>query len=426
VFAGAMLIAAPLFAQGVATQSAAGVSELSPLAKPPNWARLDIFQGTITHDDFCRLLNDVYAPGGVWKAVIVVTDDAALIAEDDAWTKMYTLHFAKPGVKTKPAPHYWHAVASLGPAPKKRPLEGVKIALDPGHLGGKWARMEERWFVIGDSKPVAEGDMTLLTAKILAKKLRALGATVIFVRSTPEPVTDARPEDLHDAAMAELKRQQLRFIREHYDDPTDQLRQNSVQWESELLFYRNAEIHARGNIVNGKLRPDLTLCMHYNAEPWGDETKPTLTDKNHFHLIINGSYETGELALDDVRFEMLFKLLTRNYPEELAISKQVAATLSQETGLPAYAYQLPSASVHPVPGEPYLWLRNLLANRLYRNPTIYIEPYVMNNHLVFDRVQAGDYEGEKEIDGAMRKSIYREYADAVADGLAAYFRDARK
>ncbi len=50
----------------------------------------------------------------------------------------------------------------------------------------------------------------------------------------------------------------------------------------------------------------------------------------------------------------------------------------------------------------------------------------MNNQLVFDRVQAGDYEGEKKIDGALRKSIYREYADAVADGLAAYFKDARK
>ncbi|HWB61333.1 MAG TPA: hypothetical protein VG733_17760, partial [Chthoniobacteraceae bacterium] len=400
--------------------------ELSPLAKPPDWSRLEIFQNTITHDEFAHLLNDVYAPDGVSKATIVVTDDAALIAEDDAWTKMFTLHFAKPGTKAKPAPHYWHEIAKLPRAPKKEPLKGVTIALDPGHLGGKWARMEERWYVIGDSKPVAEGDMTLLTAKILAKKLRALGATVVYARSAPGPVTDVRPADLQAAARAELKRQQFRYIRDKYDGPTDELRQNSVQWESELLFYRNAEIHARGRRVNGALRPDLTLCMHYNAEPWHDETKPTLSDKNHFHLLINGSYEPGELALDDVRFEMLFKLLTRSYPEELAISKQVAATFAHETGLPAYTYPQPSASVHPVPGEPYIWLRNLLANRLYRNPTIYIEPYVMNNQLVFDRVQAGDYPGEKEIDGAMRKSIYREYADAVADGLVAYFKDARK
>jgi len=401
-------------------------SELSPLGKPPDWSRLEIFQKTITHDDFARLLNDVYAPDGVWKATITINDDVAVIKENAAGTKTFTLKFADPDSKTKRAPHYWRGVSALPPATKKKPLAGLKIALDPGHLGGTWARMEERWYVIGDSKPVCEGDMTLLTAKILARKLRALGATVLFVRSTPGPVTDVRPEDLHDAALAELKRQQIRFVREDYDGPADPIRQNSVKWESELLFYRTAEIHARAKIVNGELHPDLTLCLHYNAEPWGDETKPTLTDKNHFHLIINGSCEAGELALDDVRFEMLFKLLTRSYPVELAVSKQVAATVAQETGLPAYTYAQPSASVHPVPDEPYLWLRNLLANRLYRNPTIYIEPYVMNNQLVFDRVQAGDYEGEKEIDGVMRKSIYREYADAVADGLAAYYREARK
>jgi hypothetical protein len=119
------------------------------------------------------------------------------------------------------------------------------------------------------------------------------------------------------------------------------------------------------------------------------------------------------------------KLLTRCYPEELAISKKVAASVATETGLPPYTYQPPYTTAHPVPGEPYIWLRNLLANRLYRNPTIYIEPYVMNSQLVFDRVQAGDYEGEREIDGAMRKSIYREYADAVADGLVSYYTAAR-
>ena len=32
--------------------------------------------------------------------------------------------------------------------------------------------MEERWFQVGDSKPIQEGDMTLLVAKMLVPKLR--------------------------------------------------------------------------------------------------------------------------------------------------------------------------------------------------------------------------------------------------------------
>jgi len=397
--------------------------ELSPLAQPPDWSRLEVFQETITHDDFAKLLDEVYAPGNAWQSTIKVTDDSALIAKDAAWSGMFTLLFAKD--KLAPAPHYWRAASQLPPAKEAKPLSGLKIALDPGHLGGSWAKMEERWFTIGEGKPVAEGDMTLLTAKLLAKKLRTLGATVLFVRSKAGPTTDALPRQLRKAAITELKKQQLHFIRENYDRSADPIRQNSIQWESERLFYRISEIHQRGKIVNGTLRPDITLCLHYNAEPWGDEKNPTLTEKNHLHLLINGSYAQSELALDDVRFEMLLKLLTRCYPEELAISKTVAAYMAGETGLPPYVYQPPYVTAHPVPGEPYLWLRNLLANRLYRNPTIYIEPYVMNSQLVFDRVQAGDYEGEREIDGAMRKSIYREYADAVADGLSAYYKAAR-
>ena len=399
--------------------------ELSPLAKPPDWSRLEIFQETITRDEFIKLLDDVYAPGGIWQSTIKVNDDTAFIAEDAAWSRMFTLRFAKAGA-AKPAPHYWRPVSKLPPAKEDKPLSGWKVALDPGHLGGRWAKMEERWFVIGNSKPVAEGDMTLLTAKILAKKLRALGATVLFVRSTPGPTTSVRPRQLRKAAIAELKRQKILFVRENYSGSADPIRQNSIQWESERLFYRISEIHARGNLVNTTLRPDVTLCMHYNAGGWGDEKNPTLLPENHLHLLMNGSYEAGELALDDVRFEMLLKLLTRCYPEELAISKTVAAYMAGETGLVPYSYYKPYVAAHPVPGEPYLWMRNLIADRLYRNPTIYIEPYVMNSQLVFDRVQAGDYEGEREIDGTMRKSIYREYADAVADGLEAYCKAARR
>ena len=58
------------------------------------------------------------------------------------------------------------------------PLAGFHIALDPGHLGGTWAQMEERWFKIDDAPPVQEGDMTLRVARLLAPRLESLGAKV--------------------------------------------------------------------------------------------------------------------------------------------------------------------------------------------------------------------------------------------------------
>ena len=44
----------------------------------------------------------------------------------------------------------------------------------------------------------------------------------------------------------------------------------------------------------------------------------------------------------------------------------------------------------------------------------------MNNREVWERIQAGDYEGEREVAGSRRASIFREYADAVAEGVRAY------
>ena len=45
----------------------------------------------------------------------------------------------------------------------------------------------------------------------------------------------------------------------------------------------------------------------------------------------------------------------------------------------------------------------------------------MNSRFVFARIQAGDYEGKRDFGGVMRKSIYREYADAVAEGILEYY-----
>jgi hypothetical protein len=50
----------------------------------------------------------------------------------------------------------------------------------------------------------------------------------------------------------------------------------------------------------------------------------------------------------------------------------------------------------------------------------------MNSVDVFARVQAGDYEGTRVVNGIERPSIFREYVDGVVDGLLEYYKSARK
>ncbi len=377
--------------------SFAWTQKLTPLASSPDWSSLDKYQHTITRDEFTRLLTTIYAPNNAWQGFFDILPDHVSV-QTSPGRPPYRLDFAPDPASAKPVPRYWRS---------GRSLRGLHIALDPGHLGGPWAKMEERWFQIGDNKPVTEGDMTLFTARLLKAELERLGAKVTLTRDSSKPSTALRPEKLRTVATAWLREQG------RATNPA------TIKTESERLFYRTGEIRARAKKVNHHLKPDLVLALHFNAEGWGNPTRPTLVEANHLHLLVSGCYSASELAYEDQRYDLLVKLLNRSFPEEVSISSSVASSMARATGLPPYTYT--SSTALNVGNSPYIWARNLLANRLFECPVIYLEPYVMNKRAVHDRIQLGDYKGLRNINGTPRESIYREYVRGVVEGLLAHY-----
>ena len=408
----------------ISVSQALAADNLGILGSKPKWDVLENYQRTITHDEFAHLINDVYCTHGIPDDLIKIDNDSAQVVTDRSAPKTFTLQFAPDENSKADIPRLWRPVKSLPPAKTSKPLAGLRIALDPGHLGGKWAKMEERWFQVGDRKPVTEGDLTLRVSRMLAPRLRKLGATVLFVRNSTDPVTPKRPRDFKDLARKILIKNGVPRPRDEVLNPKDPEKEGTIKFQSEILFYRYSEIRRRAVLVNTKLHPDLVVCLHFNAEGWGDPSNPTLIDENHLHLLVNGSYLQDEIGFDDERFEMIRRLLSQAYDEELPIADTVASSMAKATGLPAYQYPTTQTTTK-VGTSGYVYARNLLATRLYRCPVVYCEPYVMNSKDAFARIQAGDYEGVKEINGMQRQSIYREYADAVADGLREYYSKAR-
>lgn len=374
------------------------------LGSPPDWTRLDAYGGTISRSEFEDLLSGPFTLGDSWRRFVSTGEEGARLATADGWRD---LPFAAPGAAKAP-PRYWRPARDMPPAPADRPLDGVRIAIDPGHLGGDFAVVEERWFQVGEKTPVTEGDLTLKVAKLLKPRLAALGAEVSLVREEEGPVVAERGPDFRSYARAKLR-----------DGTPAEIRRLS-----ERLFYRTAEIRERARRVNEEIRPDLVLCLHFNAEAWGDPAAPELLDRNHFHIILNGAYTPGEVAHHDERFQLLLKLLQRTHEEERAVCTAVAGAMAAETSLPPYTYRS-DASALPVGGDGYLWARNLLANRLYECPVVFLEPYVMNDTGVHERIQDGDYPGTRPVAGEERKSIFREYADGVTEGLRSYYAKSR-
>src|SRR2546430_9724783 len=401
-----------------------GAENLGILGAHPKWGVLENYQETITHDDSTRLIRDVYCTHGLAPDLIEINEKTAQILMNRKTQKFFTLRIAGDDASRNPVPRLWRPAKSLPSTKPEKPLSGLRIALDPGHPGGKWAKMEERWFQVGNSAPVKEGDLTLRVARLLAPRLRQLGAKVFFIRTSDEPVTPKRPEDFILLAGKILIRNGVPQPRLDVLDPNDPEKEQTIRWQSEIVFYRYSEIRRRAVLVNTRLHPDLALCLHFNAEGWGDPNNPTLIDTNHLHLLVNGAYLQDELELDDERFEMIRRLLSRVSDEELPVADAIAGTMANEMQLPPYQY--PTAQNATTIGTSgYVYARNLLATRLYRCPVVYCEPYVMNSHDVFARIQAGDYDGVRNVNGVERKSIFREYADSVVDGLVDYYSKAR-
>jgi len=376
---------------------------LSALASAPKWELLNRWQARVTRDEFLNMMESVFTVSSAWRQWFHLSETDVLI-ETGIPDERFRLRFADPDLPL-PNPRGWRTAEELGPAPEDKPLEGLRIAIDPGHIGGQWAEIEERWFQIGTDTPVQEGDMTLLVAQLLKPRLEDLGATVSLVRNSPEPVTTKRPASLMEAAG---------------DKSSD-----SPSKLAERLFYRTAEIRSRAFMVNNKIQPDLVLCLHFNADGWGDPNQPSLVNKHHFHLLLNGAYTDTEVGLADQRFKMVRKIVEGTHEEEAALAKSVAAAFVQATKLPPYLYEIDSQRALNIDGNPYLWARNLLANRLYDCPVLFLEPYVMNSKQDYVRIQAGDYEGVRPVGGKPMPSIFHEYATALADGLETYYRDSR-
>src|SRR6266550_1388749 len=108
------------------------------LGSTPKWSVLERYQETITRDEFAHLINDVYCTHGFALDLIEVNADTARILINREAQNFFTLRFARNDASRNRVPRLWQPAKSLPPAKADKPLSGLRIALDPGHLGGKW------------------------------------------------------------------------------------------------------------------------------------------------------------------------------------------------------------------------------------------------------------------------------------------------
>ena len=371
-------------------------AKLTDLAEVPVWSRLDRFQKSISKQEFLWQLNEVYCPRkSWWSPWIEIEENRARIRKKAGSDDWYDLQFLESN-------------KSMNSSLTCFQISGSKILIDPGHIGGEFSEMEGRHFAIEDDEPVKEGELALSVALKLKSELQKKGAVVFLSRKENQPVTPLRPKDFKELAENWFSRmewlQKLNSVE----------RSKRIQTRQELYFYRVSEIMARSEIIR-KSQPDLVLCIHLNAAPWPDPDNKSLVDRNDYHVLVNGCYMGGEIAYDNQRFEMIWRMVSRWESTERLIAEHMSQAFSQETGLPAFTYKGPNAlKIGEVDG---VWARNLLANRIYEAPVVFLEPYIANSKEVYQRIQGVDSDNHDTNKGKSQKCIVQEYVDAVLLGL---------
>jgi N-acetylmuramoyl-L-alanine amidase len=401
------------------------LASLSPMASAPDWTELLPLAKRLTRQEVERALTSIYTSTGTpftppWR----LEGNALFIQTGSMQQPEEKLELAARAEPWGSANRYWHRATELPLLKAGEPvLKGLHIALDPGHIGGAYARMEERHLSFQPGEAIQEGDLTLLAAQVLKERLQALGAYVSLVRDRTEPVTKQRPAELRDVARKVLKESGFAEPVESYEGINGDAKLLTVQWQSEKLFYRVSEIRARAKRVNQEIKPDLVICLHLNAEAWGAAEAPQFSPKNHFHVLVNGCFIGGELEQADVRYEMFQRLFQRIHEEEIPLADSVAQGLGDSTGLQPYVYTTPNA--RRAGQHPAVFARNLLASRLYQCPVIYLEPFVMNHEETYRRLLLGHYLGRTLSGGRLVPSAIEDYVRGVTQGLVSYYQKHR-
>lgn len=390
------------------------------LIKPQPWSTLDSYQKTISRNDFQNQLQKIFDPYEGLKPFIEWNQNQLLFFKEiEHKTPLYTLQFAPSPIEIEKHPRLWRTPQEFlkSAPPSKTPLLGLKIAIDPGHIGGKWGPLQNRSVLYPGLGRVQEGDMNIITAKILRENLSKLGAEVFLTREDTEPVTQLKIEDFKEPARLRIYKKypdlEKKYSHLLLNDQYQRLGER-LEFVTQFLFFRIGEIRSRAQKIRTLFKPDITLVLYINATLSSGRGETVGVNQNIF--FIHGAYTKEESADPEQQVRMIYKILDQGTNTEQFVAEHIANAFQKNTGIPPVPYG-DTKSSRQLSDNKYVVARNLAANREYDGPVVTTEPYFMNNKYVVRRLLAGDYEGTKIILDKSFSSIFREYAQAVTDGL---------
>jgi hypothetical protein len=401
---------------------------LQPLLRDPSsadWSRLSRFSGTLTRADFEQRLG-VFDPFHGLAPFLEISDASVRVFAAPGRNQLVEVRFAASPENARRPPVDFRTVSEFQRRSASKPLAGLRLVIEPADIGGRWGGWDDRSTYYRGYGRIQEGDLNLMVAKVLERNLHGLGAKVYLTRRSAEPVAPYDPGRL-DAETREILARQMYTMPPAFYERTRNVPKNSERWfqiAKEVLFAKVIEQRSRAAEVRRYLKPDLTIVLQHDASP--ESARGGLVSVNRNIFFVSGAYQAKELRSDPhQRLRLLSKLFENVSPTETAVAVRIAARFQAVTRDPPVGYGN-SANTRTVPGgNAYVVARNLAFNREHDGPVVVTEPYFMNEPVTLQRLLAGDYQGTRFVAGRPRESIFQEYANNVAAGLADAYSEKR-
>ena len=284
------------------------------------------------------------------------------------------------------------------------PLEGLKIALDPGHMGGEfWDHATGKFMHDKDGHVLSEGVLNLQVCLLLEKELTALGAEVLVTHTELRPVSDKRPTDLDLPTFAgrELRTRVfedwfVNLMQESdvwtFDDlkAVPEIRHLFSEHQRMNYFILREDLAARSEKINA-FAPQLTLVIHSDAvnSPGPD---PTLIDdsvRDFTRAYVVGAFNESDFSTRLSRAQFLSHLLDQvRYQHSVHLGELITHEISTQLHIPLMKEDLATA----VPIVPGVFARNLAVSRNIQTGVVsYLECVVYGNVDEFGLLISPDY-----------------------------------
>jgi N-acetylmuramoyl-L-alanine amidase len=271
----------------------------------------------------------------------------------------------------------------------RRPLHGLRVALDPGHLGGEVAgyrKPEDRYVWMKDSgAEFNEGTLAFLTARQLKRLLVSEGAEVLITRDAIGEGAEGIPYSYWLSAY--FKQDLEEFLQNAYTNDMDREKARAAATDPSLptgpmKVFNWRDLRLRGQKINA-FKPHLTLIMHYNAGAAAKdaEGRDVGLQDNLLMTFVPGSFMNGELADQPSRYNFVRALVTDDVRESAAFSREVLEQLTQalHVNIAPPDCQAPYLVNGAMLLEPGVYARNLGMNRFVKGRLCYAEPLFQDN-----------------------------------------------